>query len=68
MITNPEAHENQSTDSTGRSIISGVGWENGPERGLKTVSVKDDFKFQVSIILKKWLNLSYLNIQINMSK
>ena len=30
-----------------------VDWENGPERGLKTVSVKDDFKFQVSIILKK---------------
>ena len=28
---------NQSTDSTGGSLSHSVGWENGPERGLKTI-------------------------------
>ena len=39
----PEWTLNQSTDSTSGRLSLSVGWENGPEWGLKTVSFNLNF-------------------------
>ena len=38
VVSTLYAFMNQSTDSTEGRLCLSVGWDNGPERGLKTVS------------------------------